>query len=60
MLIYNLVRSKSDDTEVAFEEVFRLDLDRILPLVTLPELKNIVVSRSWAQTNAQVLVGFVN
>jgi hypothetical protein len=30
MLIYILVRSKSDDTEVAFQEVVRLDLDRIL------------------------------
>jgi hypothetical protein len=30
MLIYILVRSKSDDTEVAFREVVRLDLDRIL------------------------------
>ena len=35
ILIYILMYSKSDDIEVAFQEVIRLDLDRILSRPTI-------------------------
>jgi hypothetical protein len=40
MLIYILVRSKSDNTEVAFREVISLDLDRILSCLRSRYTKN--------------------